>query len=188
MLNGWPSVSSFSDTEWGYKIVLIFTLPGIAVYCNLCTVYCPCSSEGTGTDALNKRFGVDFWCDPLHWSCTEPSLEEQMWQGKKSSAGVSCAVESELPGKHSLLEQGTQCPWKAREQGFLGLKPTWVKLVPCKNRGTLLVMHLEWDEAWGGRQASHFTKLLLFCLYRLGSSCPKWILLRPTITSMPGAR
>lgn len=46
----------------------------------------------------------------LHWSCTEPFSEEQMWHREKNSAGVSCPMDScpmeselALPGKHSLL-------------------------------------------------------------------------------------
>lgn len=41
----------------------------------------------------------------LHWPCTEPFSEEQMWHGE-NGAGVSCAMdscpmESELPCQES---------------------------------------------------------------------------------------
>lgn len=92
----------------------------------------------------------------LHWPCTKSFAEEQMWHGE-NSAGVSCAmdsranpVESELPCQRAQpavaghsVPLGVVCGIGL----FLDLKPAEVKLVPCKSRGTLLVMDLRWDEA-----------------------------------------
>lgn len=54
----------------------------------------------------------------LHWSCTEPFSEEQMWLGERNSAGVSCAMdsflmESELPCQASTAccSQALSAPW-----------------------------------------------------------------------------
>lgn len=55
----------------------------------------------------------------LHWSCTEPFSEEQMWHREKNSAGVSCPMDS-CPMESELIQPA----WCSRALSVPGRQDT----------------------------------------------------------------